>query len=65
MQDLTSIVIEMERQGKRLNGLLQANVLNSLTQEKFSEVVARVPADGHSDGFRVAAFSLPDSGFGQ
>jgi hypothetical protein len=32
----------MERQGERLHQLLRADVLNSLTQEEFRELVALV-----------------------
>ena len=40
MRDLTSVVLEMERQGKRLRGLLRVGRLNTMTRGEFSDMVA-------------------------
>ena len=40
MRELTSIVLEMERQGKRLGGLLRVGRLNTMTRAEFHELVA-------------------------
>jgi hypothetical protein len=40
MRELSSVVLEMERQGKRLHGLLRVGRLNAMTQEEFRAMVA-------------------------
>lgn len=40
MRELSLIVLEMERQGKRLNKLLRVAHLNTLTWPEFQELVA-------------------------
>lgn len=40
MRELTSIILEMERQGKRLGGLLRVGRLNTMTRAEFHELVA-------------------------
>jgi hypothetical protein len=40
MRDVTSIVLEMERQGKRLGGLLRVGRLNTMTRVEFRDLVA-------------------------
>jgi hypothetical protein len=40
MRELTSIVLEMERQSKRLGGLLRVGRLNTMTQAEFRDLVA-------------------------
>jgi hypothetical protein len=40
MRELTSIVLEMERQGKRLGGLLRVGRLNTMTRAEFRDLVA-------------------------
>jgi hypothetical protein len=42
MRELTSVVLEMERQGKRLNGLLRVGRLNTMTWDEFQEMVTIV-----------------------
>jgi hypothetical protein len=40
MRELTSVVLEMERQGKRLRALLRVGRLNTMTLNEFREMVA-------------------------
>ena len=40
MRELTSIVLEMDRQGKRLAGLLRVGRLNTMTRDEFRVLVA-------------------------
>jgi hypothetical protein len=40
MRELTSVVLEMERQGKRLGGLLRVGRLNTMTRAEFRDLVA-------------------------
>ena len=40
MRELTSIVLEMGRQSKRLGGLLWVGRLNTMTQAEFRDLVA-------------------------
>jgi hypothetical protein len=42
MRALNSLVLEMERQGKRLHQLLKVGRLNTMTQEEFQAMVALV-----------------------
>jgi hypothetical protein len=39
MRELTSIVLEMERQSKRLGGLLRVGRLNTMTRAEFRDLV--------------------------
>ena len=39
MRDHELVVLEMERQGKRLHGLLRVGRLNSMTREEFQEML--------------------------
>lgn len=39
MRELTSVVLEMERQGKKLHGLLRVGRLNTMTRAEFHEMV--------------------------
>ena len=40
MRELTSVVLEMDRQGKRLHGLLRGGRLNTLRRSEFVDLVA-------------------------
>jgi hypothetical protein len=40
MRELTSIVLEMERQSKRLGGLFQVGRLNTMRRAEFRDLVA-------------------------
>ncbi len=40
MRELTSIVLEMDRQGKRMGGLLRVGRLNTMTRDEFHDLVA-------------------------
>lgn len=40
MRELTSIVLELDRQGKRLGGLLRVGRLNTMTRAEFHDLVA-------------------------
>ena len=40
MRELTSVVLEMERQSKRLRGLLRVGRLNTMTRTEFNDLVA-------------------------
>ena len=40
MRELTSIVLEMERQGKRMGGLHRVGTLNTMTRAEFHDLVA-------------------------
>jgi hypothetical protein len=42
MRELSSVVLEMERQGKRLHALLRVGRLNTMTRDEFREMVAIV-----------------------
>jgi hypothetical protein len=42
MRELTSVVLEMDRQGKRLHGLLRVGRLNTMRRSEFTELVAIV-----------------------
>jgi len=42
MRELPLLVLEMERQGKRLNGLLRVGRLNTMTWDEFQEMVTIV-----------------------
>lgn len=42
MRELTSVVLEMERQGKRLRRLLRVGRLNTMSRDEFREMVAVV-----------------------
>jgi hypothetical protein len=42
MRELTSVVLEMDRQGKRLHGLLRVGRLNTMRQSEFDELVVIV-----------------------
>jgi hypothetical protein len=42
MRELTSVVLEMERQGKRLQKLLRVDRLNTMTWKEFREMVTIV-----------------------
>jgi hypothetical protein len=40
MRELTSVVLEMDRQGKRLHGLLRVGRLNTMRRSEFVDLVA-------------------------
>ena len=42
MRELSLLVVEMERQGKRLHGLLRVGRLNTMTLAAFREIVKLV-----------------------
>jgi hypothetical protein len=42
MRELTSVVLEMDRQGKRLHGLLRVGRLNTMRRSEFLDLVAIV-----------------------
>jgi hypothetical protein len=42
MRELTSVVLEMDRQGKRLHGLLKVGRLNTMRRSEFVDLVAMV-----------------------
>ena len=42
MMELSLLLVEMERQGKRLHGLLRVGRLNTMTRTKFREMVTIV-----------------------
>ena len=42
MRELTSVVLEMDRQGKRLHGLLRVGKLNTMRRSEFVDLVAIV-----------------------
>ena len=42
MRELTSVVLEMDRQGKRLHGLLRVGRLNTMRRSEFFDLVAIV-----------------------
>ena len=42
MRELTSVVLEMDRQGKRLHGLLRVGRLNTMRRSEFVELVELV-----------------------
>lgn len=42
MRELTSVVLEMERHGKRLRALLRVGRLNTMNRDEFHEMVAIV-----------------------
>ena len=42
MRELSLLVVEMERQGKRLHGLLRVGRLNTMTLAEFREMVKLV-----------------------
>jgi hypothetical protein len=42
MRELTSVVLEMDRQGKRLHGLLRVGRLNIMRRSEFVDLVAIV-----------------------
>jgi hypothetical protein len=42
MRELSSVVLEMEQQGKRLSELLRTSQLNAMTRDEFREMVSIV-----------------------
>jgi hypothetical protein len=59
MRELTSVVLEMDRQGKRLHGLLRVGRLNTMTWDEFQEMVATVDRLGvNMTDFNVLHFGL-------
>ena len=42
MRELTSVVLEMDRQGKRLHGLLRIGRLNTMRRSEFLDLVTIV-----------------------
>ena len=42
MRELTSVVLEIDRQGKRLHGLLRVGRLNTMRRSEFVDLVAIV-----------------------
>lgn len=42
MRDVELLVLEMERQGQRLHGMLRVGHLNTMTRKEFLEMIAVV-----------------------
>ena len=62
MRDLELLVLEMERQGKHLHGLLRVGRLNTMTWEEFQEMVAVVERlQANLTDFNVLHFGLQNS----